>query len=140
MLATLRVLLYLFPAVNAERPTITFVPPVTFERRANVNVSWSHMHFPHGNRSNYYIAAFSPPSFPLAVKLSKLNSERGTRVFNLLNIRKPYVFRILHGEPEPEPYGPPYMRVIAESEFVYPDALPMQLRTCAWSNSIQCLV
>ena len=135
MLATLRVLLYLFPAVNAKRPTITFVPPVTFERRANVNVSWSNMHFPHGNRSNYYIAAFSPPNFPLAVKLTKMNATAGTRVFELLNIRKPYVFRILQGQPEPHTSGPANMQVIAEAELVYPDALPMQLRTCACRNS-----
>ena len=132
MLFTLRVCtLYLFSAGNAGRPAITVVPPVTFERRANVTVSWSNLNFPDGNRSNYYIAAYSPPRFPLAVKLSQLDRGRGTKVFELLNIRKPYVFRILHGEPEPHTYGPANMQVIAESEFVYPDALPMQLRTCA---------
>ena len=131
MLSTLRVLLYLFSAANAERPAITVVPPVTFQRRANITVSWSNLSFPDGNRSNYYIAAFSPPSFPLAVKLSKMNATAGTRIFELLNIRKPYVFRIIHGQPKPHTSGPANMQVIAESEFVYPGTLPMQLRTCA---------
>lgn len=80
---------------------------------------------------SFYIAAFSPPSFPIPVKIaSSNNASAGTVTFELLNIRQPYVFRIVEGDLTPHTSGPPSppLKYIANSSEIVPEALPMQIR------------
>ena len=94
--------------------------------------------------ADHWISAWSPPGYPLPVKLLPANASSGPAhelTFELLNVRHPVQFRLTAGRPTPADRiaaghhtgdGPAAV-VIASSNLVLPGKLPMQLRTSATS-------
>ena len=118
----------------ASGPKVTVEQTVPFGRRANLTISWDGV--VDGPDHDVWVSAWSPPDFPLPFKLLPSNTSldwldgSGTLIFDVLNVRAPVVVRITEGNPASSGAD-----VLAESDPVVPDDLPMQIHTSATSVS-----
>eukprot|EP00929_Paragymnodinium_shiwhaense_P032449 TRINITY_DN17977_c0_g1_i1.p1 TRINITY_DN17977_c0_g1~~TRINITY_DN17977_c0_g1_i1.p1 ORF type:complete len:613 (+),score=81.11 TRINITY_DN17977_c0_g1_i1:109-1947(+) len=112
--------------------SVSAIHPAAFGRFANLTARWTNVATPSADQ---WISLWSPPDYPAPVKLLPTNASaswkdgHGEVTFEVLNVRQPFIFRLTSGAAPGWGYG----KVLAESDVIMPENLPMQIHTSVTS-------